>query len=423
LALEIVEVSKCRRNLLVEIPSEQFEDEINDLARDYAKKVTVPGFRPGKVPLPVVKQRFRSELREEAAQALVRRSWERAAEEHNLNPIDEPAVKDLSNAPGEPLKFTLTFEVLPALEVTGYTGVAATRKVEEVSDEKIEAAMESLRERHAQFVPFEDGEIRDDHLVALEVDGVFEEGGKPLHEDNVVCVVGSPETNPAFSENLRGARQGETRSFDVSYPEDYHRKQYAGKKVRYTAKIKEIKEKILPEPDDFAKELGLENLEGLRSRVRDELVTKADSDAEKKARDAVLEEILRRNPVEVPDSLVDAEMREFANRIAGNLARQGIDPGKASVDWRKLFEEERPNAEKAVRTALILDAVAGQEGIEVTEAELDSELEKIAEAGRKPVAAVRAQMEKDQQIQSFRDRLRRYKALDFIYRNANISQG
>ncbi len=423
LTLDIVEVTSCKRNLVVEVPAEQVEAEITELAREYAQRATVPGFRPGRVPLTVVKQRFRAELRSDATQAIVRRSWEEAVKKHNLDPIDEPTLRDLSNEPGSPLKFTLAFEILPTLEITGYKQVAVTSQKEEVSEESVEAAMESLRERHAQLIPVEDGEIRDGHRVTLNVDGVFEEGGRPFHEDDVVCIVGSPETHPLFSENLRGACQGESRSFEISYPPDYHRKQFAGRKVRYAATIREIKQKVLPEPEEFARELGSESLESLRSRVRDELVTKADRDAEKKARDAVLDEILRRNSVEVPQTLVEAEMRDFAGRVAGSLARQGIDPGKASIDWRKLFEEERPNAEQAVGRALVLDAIARQEGIGVTDEELNAELEKIAEGTRKTVAALRAQMEKDEQIQSFRDRLRRHKALDFIYRNANISQG
>ncbi|NWG12526.1 MAG: trigger factor [Acidobacteria bacterium] len=423
LTLDIIEVTSCRRNLVVEVPAEQVENEITELARSYARRATVPGFRPGKVPLAVVRQRYRAELRSDATQQIVRRSWEEALKKHRLEPIDEPVLKDLSNEPGSPLRFTLSFEVLPSLEVTGYKQVTVTRTKEEVTEESVQAAIEALRERDAQFIPVEEGEIRDGHLVTMDVEGTLDEGGKSFREGNVVCIVGSPETDPAFSENLRGARQGETRSFEVAYPPDYHRKQYAGKRVRYSATIGEIKEKVLPEPEDLARELGSESLESLRTRLRDELVTKADRDAEKKARDAVLEEILQRNSVEVPQSLVEAEMREFAGRIAGNLARQGIDPGKASIDWRRLLEEERPNAEKAVRSALVLDAIARQEGIRVTDEELDAELEKIADGTRKPVAALRAQMEKDEQIQSFRDRLRRHKVLDFIYRNANINRG
>jgi len=420
---EIKEVSSCKRNLVVEVPAEQLEEEIDKQARAYAQRAQVPGFRPGKVPLTVVKQRYRSELRNDATQEMVKRAWKEALEEHHLHPINEPSLENLSNEPGVPLKFTLAFEILPPFEAKDYKGIAATVPRSDITDKDVDDAIASLRERNAQYVPVEDGEVRDGELVTLSVNGIFEEGGKPLQEDNVTCIVGAPETNETFSENLRGARIGETRSFTVAYPADYHRKRYAGKKIAYTANLKEIKEKHLPELEDLAKELGAASLEDLRSRIRDELVTKAARTAEKKARDAVMDEVLVRNSIEVPDSLVDAELEDYVQRIAGNLVQQGIDPNKTSFDWRKLFEEERPNAEKAVRRTLILDAISRQEGLEVTEKDLDDAFEKLAEGSQRSAVAVRAQFEKDQKIQRFRDHLRRNKALDFIHLNANINEG
>ncbi len=420
---EIKEISSCKRSLIVEVPAEQLEEEIDRQAKEYAQRAQVPGFRPGKVPLTVIRQRYRTELRNDATQEMVRRAWKEALEEHHLHPINEPSLESLSNEPGDPLKFTLGFEIFPTFEAKDYKGVSATVPRTEVTEKDVDAALESLRERNAQYVPVEEGEVRDGQLVTLSVEGTFEEGGKPLQEDNVTCVVGAPETNETFSENLRGARLGETRSFTVAYPADYHRKRYAGKKVAYAANLKEIKEKHLPELEDLAKELGASSLEDLRSRIRDELVTKAAHAAEKKARDAVMDEVLLRNSIEVPGSLVDAELEDYVHRIAGNLAQQGIDPNKTSIDWRKLFEEERPNAEKTVRRTLILDAIARQEGIEVTEKDLEDAFEKLAEGTQRTAVAIRAQFEKDEKIQSFRDHLRRNKALDFIRLNANISEG
>jgi trigger factor len=420
---EIVEVSSCKRNLVVEVPEDQLEHEIDRLARDYAQKAVVPGFRPGKVPVSVVRQRYQSELRSNATHEIVEQSWQGAIAEHDLHPIGEPDLRDLSNEPGNPLKFTLAFEILPTIEVKDYRGIAVSLPRVDIGDKDVEDGLEAARERSAQFIPVEEGEIRDGHLVTLDVQGVFADGGKPVEEENVSIIIGAAETSAAFTENLRGARSGETRSFDVSYPPDHHRKRYAGKQVRYSAKIKEIKEKQLPEPEELAKELGLAGVEELKSKIRDELVTKAAQAAEKKARDAVLDEVLKRNPLEVPEGMVSSEMQDYAQRIAGSLVRQGIDPNKASVDWRKIIEGERPNAENAVRRTLVLDAIARQEALDVTEEELDAAFERIAEIERRPPAVIRAQAEKDHKIQSFRDHLRRNKALDFIYRNANITQG
>ncbi len=422
--LDLVDVSGCEKKLAVEVAPEEIDREVEKLAAGYAKRAKVPGFRPGKVPLGVIKQRFRSELHKDATQEIIDRTWKQALETRDLHPISEPKVTELSDKLGEPLKFTVSFEILPKLEISEYKGISVSAPAAAVEDADVDAAMESLRDQHAQFVPYENGEIKDGHYVTLTIDGQIEGVGKPLHEDDVTCVVGDPQTDEVFSENLRGARSGDVRTFEVTYPPDHHRRRFAGKTVHYTVTIKDIKEKRLAElNEDFAKDLGTESIEALRSKVREDLITNAKRSAEKKAREAVLDEIVRRHTFDIPGSLVREELEAHARRIATNLARQGIDVNRTSMDWKKIFDEERPHAEQAVRRSLVLDAVARQEHLEVTEAELETEFQRIAEGTNKTVAAVRAQFEKDKRIQSFREHLLQNKALDFIYRNANISGG
>jgi len=210
----------------------------------------------------------------------------------------------------------------------------------------------------------------------------------------------------------------------VTYPDDYHQKKLAGKTVQYKATIKEIKEKQLSElNDDFARDLGAAGLEELRSRIRDELVTKAGQAAEEKARETVLDQVVRRLSFDVPESMIREELENSARGIAANLARQGIDVSKTSIDWKKVFNDQRPYAETTVRNRLVLEAIARQEKMEITEQELDAEFQKMANRGGKSAAVIRAQFEKDQRLQSLRMYLLQNKALDFIYRNANISEG
>jgi trigger factor len=421
LTVEIVEVSSCKRNLAVEVPPQEVDQEVDALARKYAQNAKIPGFRPGKVPLNIIRQRFGSDLLKDATQNIIERCWKDALSEHNLHPLAQPTVKEVENNPGSPLKFTVSFEILPPLEVNDYKGVSVKLPSSEVTDEDVNKAVENLREQHAQFVPV-DGEARDGLYVTLTLDGQFEGETKPMHEDDVTIIMGHPQTNAEFSSNLQGARTGETRTFQVSYPADHHRKRFAGKNVRYTIVVKDIKEKQLAEiNDEFAKDIGSESIDSLRAKIRDELVTHAKQDAEKKAREALLDTIVQRQAVEVPECMVEEELQAQARRIAGNLAYQGIDINQTSIDWKKVFEEERPRAEQSVRRILFLDAIARQESIEVTREEVDSELEKLAEGTKKSVAALRAQLEKEDRIQSFEQHLRENKALDFIYRNANIS--
>ncbi len=422
--LEIVDISSCKKNLVAEVPVAQVEEEISGLAQQYAQRAKVPGFRPGKVPLSVVRQRFASELQSEVTQEIISRTWKQAVAEHSLKPLTEPGIEKVEANPGQPLKFVLSFEVSPKLEVTDYKGVAVKIPAVAVQDADVDAALEGLREEHAQFVPVENGEVRDGNYVTITLDGTFEGGGKPIHEDDVTLVVGAPQTNREFSANLQGCRINDLRSFDVKYSEDYRQKRLAGKLVHYQAKVKDIKEKHVAEAnDDFARDVGAASLEELRGRIRDELVTKARQGAEEKAREMALDEIVKRLSFDVPESMVRDELEEHARRIAANLARQGIDVSKTSIDWKKIFDEQRPLAETAVRQRLVLEAIARQEAIEVTDQEIDAEFQKMAERGGKSAAVLRAQFEKDQRLQSLRMFLLQNKALDFIYRNATISEG
>ncbi len=423
MTVEIIEVNSCKRNLAVEVPADEVNQEIDKIARDYAHKAKVPGFRPGKVPLTIIRQRFGSELRQEATQKIIERTWRDALEEHNFRPLEQPVVQEVDAKPGQPLKFTVTFEVLPHLEVKDYKGVETKLPSSEMTEEKVNQALENLREQRAEFVPVDGEEAGDGHYLTLTVDGQFDGEGKPIHEEDVTLIVGHAQTNAEFSNNLRGTRAGETRAFEISYPENHHRKQFAGKKVQYTVLVKDIKEKHLPElGDDFAKDLGSESLEALQLKVREELVTQAKKNAEKKAREALLDSIVERQTIEIPDCMVQNELEAYIGRFTNSLTYQGIDVNQASIDWKKMLDEERPHAEQTVRRSILLDAIARQEGIEVTNEEIESELQKLAEGTNKSAAAWRAQLEKEDHIQGFEQHLRRNKALDFIYRNANISE-
>jgi trigger factor len=422
LTVEIIEVSSCKRNLAAEVPSQEVEQEIDSIAREYARNAKIPGFRPGKAPLNVIRQRLGSDLVQDATQKIIERCCKDAIRERDLHPLAQPIVKDVDHKPGNPLKFTVEFEILPALEVKDYKGVAAKMPSSEVSDEVVNRELESLRDQHAQFVPVEGEAARDGLYLTLTVDGQFEGEIKPTHDDDITLIMGHAQTNVDFSNNLRGAHTGETRTFEVSYPEDYHRKQFAGKKVRYTVLVKDIKEKQLAVlNDDFAKDIGSDTLEALRTKVRDELVTQAKQNAEKKTREALLDTIIERQPIEVPECMVQDELEIHARRVANNLAYQGIDLNQTSIDWKKMFDEERPHAEQSVRRAIFLDAIVRQEGIKVTDEEMESEFQKLAEGTNKSAAAWRAQFEKEERIQSFEQHLRQNKALDFIFRNATIS--
>lgn len=421
---EIIDISGCKKNLVIEIPAEQIDEEIGRAAQSLAAKARVPGFRPGKVPLEVIKRRYAAALREEAKQGLIQRVGNEALSQHRVDPVADPRVEEVRDEPGKPLRVTLSFEVMPALEITGYKGLDVRIEPGQVEDHEIDRALQALREENAQYIPVEDAPVGQGHLVTVDLDGEFEGGGAKLHEEDVNLIVGDPRTKHEFSENLLGARIGEVRGFWVSFPPTHPNKRFAGRRVHYRLQVKDIKEKRLPDlNDEFARDMGSEDLADLRERVRQDLVRNAERLAEEKAKEELLDRLVRSHSFDVPEALVMGELEEQAQRLAAKLVRQGIDVNRTSINWNKVFEEERPNAERTVRATLVLDAIARQEGLEVTDAELDQEFASMAQATGKPAAALRAEFEKNQRIQSLRRHLLRNKALDFVFRNANISRG
>jgi len=421
LTVEITQVNGCRKNLAGEISVEDFEKEIETITREYSRSAKIPGFRPGKAPAAIIRRRFEKEIQDEASQRVMDRVWSEAIDANNLKPLGQPEIKEFENKPGSPMKFTLSFEELPALEVKDYKGVEIKQDLAEVKEEDVAQAIDRVREQYAQFVPVE-GEARDGHFVLIDVEGLTEGESTPFRDEDVTLVVGNSQTAVDFSENLRGAKVDDTRSFEVSYPDDYRNKKIAGKKVAYKILVKEIKERQLPElNDDFAKDVGFDNVEAFRARLHEELIAQAGSAAEKKAREELLDAIIARQPVDVPDCLVTEEMGEYTRRMIDNLAYQGIDvKHTAGFDWKKIYDEQRPHAEQSVRRMIFLDAIAKQEGLMVSQEDISGELEKMASQSRKSAEAWRAEIEKANRMDEFKQGLLQDKALDFIYRNANI---
>ena len=421
MTVEITQVNGCRKNLAGEISAEDIEKEIEKITREYSRSAKIPGFRPGKAPAGIIRRRFEKEIQDEASQRTMDRVWSEAIDANNLKPLGQPEIKEFENKAGSPLKFTLTFEELPALEVKDYKGVEVKQDSAQVKEEDLAQAIDRVREQYAQFVPVE-GEAKDGHTVLVDVDGMAEGESAPFHDEDITLTLGHSQTAADFSKNLLGAKVDDTRSFEISYPDDYRGKKVAGKKVAYKVLVKEIKERQLPElNDDFAKDVGFDNVEAFRARLHEELIAQAGSAAEKKAREELLDSIIARQPVDVPECLVTEELGEYARRLIDNMAYQGIDvKHTAGFDWKRIYDEQRPHAEQNVRRIIFLDAIAKQENLEVSEEDISGELDKLASQSRKSAEAWRAEFEKANRMDEFKQSLLHDKALDFIYRNANI---
>src|SRR5208282_1973943 len=265
--------TSCRRELDLEIPAEDVQKAVERVAREYARVARVPGFRPGKAPVSLIRRRFADDIKGEVLQSLVPERVEKAVSEQKLTPVSQPQVEKLDFAEGQPLKFRAVFEVLPEFELGNYKGLNIEMPVMDIADADLAKTLEEMRERAAAFAPVEGRAVENGDYVQLKLMGTPAGGGEPLQADSVLCHIGAEETMEPFNENLRGANIGDHKNFDVIYPSDYPDPKLQGKTYTYAVEILGIKEKKRPElTDEFAKDVSdAPTLEELRKKVRENL--------------------------------------------------------------------------------------------------------------------------------------------------------
>jgi len=245
----------CKREVELEIPAENVQKAAEKVARDIARVARVPGFRPGKAPITLIRRRFAEDIQGEVVQSLVPEYLEKALDEKKMTPVTRPEVDQVQFKEGEPLKFRAVFEVLPDFELGDYKNLQVSIDEIKIGDEQVEKTIEEMRERGASYVPVEGRSAKDGDYVLLKLIGTPAEGGEPIQADNILCHLGGEETLESFTENLRGANPGETKQFESRYPDDYPDQKLAGKTYNYSVDVQGIKEKKLPElNDEFAKD-------------------------------------------------------------------------------------------------------------------------------------------------------------------------
>ena len=418
---EFIDLSETQKNLVVEIESSTVDAEIDRVARDYTKAARIPGFRPGKVPARVVKQRFRSQILHDVVHELVPRAVDDALRERGLEPLDTPDIRDVIVEEGQPLKFTATFDTVPSFDLQPYVSLQLRRPQATLQEGAVDETLQSLRERAARFEVVEARPVEPGDTVV--VDLVREAGAEPpdTHQD-VTIEIGAAANPPGFDDEVIGTTVGETKRFEVRYPDDYEMKELAGTAVNYTVTIKGLKRRVVPDLDDeFARDLGeFDTLAALRARVDQDLTREAEQKAEREARGELLKQLAGWVTFTVPESLIERELDRRIEDFARRLMEQGVDPRKADIDWAAFRQAQQEPARDSVASALVLDEVAQREGLTVSEAEIEAELSRFGERTGRTTAAVRAQLEKDGGISRLATGLRREKAVDFLRSRATI---
>lgn len=439
---EFIDVSNTQKHLVVEIPSTVVDAEIDKVARDYSKAARIPGFRPGKVPAKVVRQRFRDQILHDVAHGLIPRAVDEALREKGVEPVDTPDIKDVVVEEGQPLKFTASFETVPPIDPGDYAAFTLRTHDAKVEDATVEQALSSLRERAARYEPVEGRGVETGDSIVVDLTRTAREKteaplivvpGEPAPEakeqtdknEGVTVEIGAQANPPGFDEELAGLNPGESKTFNINYPADYAIQELAGTTVKYDVAVKAIRTRVVPELDDeFAKDLGeFENLETLRTRVRADLEHEAVHEREREMRGELLKQIASKVTFDVPASLLGREIDRRVEEFVRRLMEQQIDPMKVNINWEEFREKQREAASEAVRGALVLDEVARRETITATDAEVSAEVERYAERSGRSAAAVRARLEKEGGLAHLYAGLRREKAMDFLFSKATKIQG
>lgn len=439
--IDFVDVNETRKNLVVEIESDVVDAEIDKVSRDYSKAARIPGFRPGKVPAKVVRQRFRDQILHDVAHGLIPRAVDEALRERGVEPVDTPDIKDVIVEEGQPLKFTAIFDTVPPIEPGDYASLTVRRASMAVEDAAVDQALAGLRERSARYEPVEHrGVERGDSvlmdlvrtakaepaIVLTDSDAPVtpQDGPQSDNHQNVTVDIGAAANPPGFDDALIGLSVGEDRTFDITYPADYAVKELAGTTVTYEVTAKAIRKRIVPALDDeFAKDLGdFASLDALKARVREDLEHEAKHEAEREMRGELMKQLATRVNFEVPQALLEREIDRRVEEFVRRLIEQQIDPMKTNINWEDFRERQKDAASEAVRGALVLDEVARREKIGVSDEEVEAEIERYAERTGRTPAAVRARLEKEGGIGRLYAGLRRERAIDFLLSRATIVQ-
>lgn len=414
-----------KREISVEIPAAEVSRETESQIQRYQKSARLPGFRAGHVPASIIRQRFGDGLKNDVIEALAPRYFRKEAEKQGLIPVSQPRITDLHFHEGEPLRFKASFEVLPEIQVEGYKELRADKPDIAITDEEIEQALANVLEQRATYTDVEGRPLAQGDFAQASMDGCSKDGkdvkeasANPVHMDDVLIEIGGKNTVAEFTQNLTGASSGDERTFDVSYPDDIADKRLAGKTFVYTVKVNGIKQKSLPElNDEFAKELGeFTSLDQVRKQIRENMEAEKRHAAEHAAKDKLVDELVKRNDFEVPESLIDRQIDLRLERGLRALAAQGMKmEDLKKMDLPRLRAGQREQAVNDVKSSLLLERIADLEKIEVSDEEVNREIDSLAKQSKQTSEAVRARLTEDGGLDRIRMRIRSEKTLDFLY--------
>jgi trigger factor len=417
----VEELGACKRRLQVEETREVVTEAWERAFTRVQKEARLPGFRKGKVPRSMIKLHFSDDVRQEVARRLIPDVYRQALEETQLRPVEEPDLQEVSLEESAPLKFSAVVEIKPAVTLGEYIGLHVTHSPKPFRETDVDEALAHLQEQHAEYRAVERAADVGD-LVIVDYT-LTPDGMEPRAETGYAFAIGSSAVMPEIEEAVIGLAPGGSRSTRVRFRDDHRNEGLRGKSGTADVKVTEVKEKVLPPlDDDFARTLGsFETLDALRAEVRRGLESRREQENRRDLENAVMDAALAEHSFEVPEALVLRQVGHQIERMREQMRRQGVDPDRLPWDYQKLLGELKPGAEKAVRRALLIEAIAEKEGLEPSPADVEAEVEGIALSRQRPAAAVRSMLERDGDLERLRISLLEKRTLDFLIERATIT--
>ena len=426
MSLQVENLEHNMAKLTIEVPADEFAKAMTEAYKKNKNKISVPGFRKGKVPQTMIEKMYGPEVfYEDAANIIIPNAYEKEISEHKeVEVVSQPEIDVTQCKKGEPFIFTAVVALKPGVELGKYKGVKIDKIDRKVTDEEIDKEINREREANSRTITVEDRPVKDKDITIIDfegfVDGEAFEGGKG---ENYSLTIGSGAFIPGFEEQLIGANKDEEREIKVTFPEDYHAEELKGKDAVFKVTVHEIKEKELPELDDeFASEVSeFDTLAEYREDVKKKLTEKKEQEAKTKKEDAVIEAIVKDSRMDIPEAMIDTQARQMAQDYAGRLQQQGLSLEQyfmfTGMDKDKFLEQMRPGAQKRIESRLVMEAVAKEEKFEITDEEYDHEIDRMAEMYQMEADKLKdmvGEYEKEQIIED----LKMQKAVNFVVENA-----
>jgi trigger factor len=411
----------CTRELVLDIPAEEVSKAYANVIRNYRKYAKIPGFRAGKVPETVIKRRFATEIRKEVIDGLLPERFNKVVAEAGVKPVGQPQVTELSVEDGEPLHVKAVFEFVPDFSIEGYQSVTVEKPPVEVTEEEFQRELEQLRESRATIEPVEeDRALIDGDWAQISYTGQVEGDAEaaPISAEDSLVEIGGKDTLDAFTSALRGAKPGQELKGEVIYPADHPEPKLAGKTVAYDIEVKAIKKRTLPElNDDFAREIGeYESFADLEARIRQHMANRKRRSVEGETKDRLFAALTERYQFPVPESLVQEQIDTRLERGLRALAAQGMDTEQMrKLDFARLRAAQRDAAVAEVKASVLLDRIAHEENITVSDEELDREVQLAALQSGEPVDTLKVRLTQDGGLARIREQMRREKTAHLLY--------